>query len=182
MRALDERIRQLQFFPQCAFLRRHRAIIGFVIVSGQMQHSMQDQHLQLVCRRMAIAFRVFGGNLGGDGDISAIFTGKREHIRRLIFFAKTAVQPANLAVAGNQDGNFTGNSSQFSCPVAKAEEIRFVHIVERCFQTDHLQSVTIRKQMGGRSCPPLNNSTKFLLLQRFLRLRLLGLRLFGQFQ
>lgn len=60
---LNQADRQLQFPPQRGFLRLHFTAIGFVVVSGQMQQSVQDQDFQFRIDGMTERFGIGRGDL-----------------------------------------------------------------------------------------------------------------------
>jgi hypothetical protein len=56
---------------QALFPPSHRAIVGFMIVSRQMQHSVQRQNLDFFRRRVAEAACILGRDIGGNRHISS---------------------------------------------------------------------------------------------------------------
>ncbi len=100
--ALCEREGKGEALPQFRLERCHLSIVGFVVLSGEMEHAMQNQDTQLFGQRMSQPFRVVGGNINRDGKIAggacmerdALLGrgGKAEHIRHLVFFAILTVE------------------------------------------------------------------------------------------
>ena len=69
--SLDQSQRQSQRFSQARFLALHLPIVMFVIVSGEVEHSMQSKNSNLVSDRMSQSTRIPGGNFCRDRDIAS---------------------------------------------------------------------------------------------------------------
>ena len=110
MRALDESNRQFQLHPQLRFACPHFAVVGFMIVAGQMQQPMEDQDLQLRFGGMPKFGSICGRNLSRDGQVASHLcaTGSQfeaQHIRRFIFMPVFAIQLAEFRAVGDPDVN-----------------------------------------------------------------------------
>lgn len=110
MRALNESNRQSQLHPQLRFARPHFAIVGFVIVAGQMQQPVEDQDLQLRFGGMPKFGGICGSNLSRDSQVASHLcpSGSQfeaQHIRRLIFMPVFAIQFAEFRAVGDPDVN-----------------------------------------------------------------------------
>lgn len=113
MCALDEAVRQPQFCAKALFMACHRAVVGLVIVSGQMQQTVKHQHLDLSREGVALPRSLPARSWDADGKIAGDplrglcvlerLCGKRKNIRRLVLAAKLAIQPSDLVVGGKQD-------------------------------------------------------------------------------
>ena len=95
------------------FLCGHFAVIGLVIITGEVQHSVQNQHFQFIGEGVAKPLRVLSCNLRRDGNIadqlvrtaiSAIRgRGKRQYVGRPALFPEAAVQVTHGDVVSDQD-------------------------------------------------------------------------------
>ena len=52
------------------FLARHSAAVGFVIVTCEVEHAVQNQNFQLLRGRVLVEARVAAGDLGRDHDLA----------------------------------------------------------------------------------------------------------------
>lgn len=110
----------MEFGAELLFESTHLSAIGFMIVTGQVQHAMQDENLDFREQVVADPSRLGASPLHGDGDIAARrrLSGRRfsgaaksregEHVGRRILAAELQVEALNLSVAGEQNINLTG--------------------------------------------------------------------------
>ena len=99
--SLNQPMRQTQLRAQRALAPLHLALVGFVVVSGQMQQPVQHQHLHLRRERVAAARQLARAVVHADARSPATLPrqtgsrrGKRKHVRRLVLSAKSPIQIA----------------------------------------------------------------------------------------
>jgi hypothetical protein len=103
---LDQPLRQPQLCAQKPLAARHFAVVGLVIVTGQMQQPMQNQHLDLDSQRMLLLLGLAqrGGHAHGQiaGNLfrANALSWKRKHIGGLVLAAKLAIQAAYRSIGG----------------------------------------------------------------------------------
>ena len=92
-----------QSHAQLSFPARHLPVIPLVIVSAQMQQPVQHQDLHLLGRAVAELARTLAWQSRREMAISPanffrdiVRRGKRKHVGRLVFSAKTPVQRLHL--------------------------------------------------------------------------------------
>jgi hypothetical protein len=110
--ALEEPLRQAKLCAQVALAAAHLASIGFVVVTGQVQQAMENQDLKLDGQGVAQLRGLAAGSGNANGEVAGDplrgfcvlegCGGEREHVGRLVFAAKTAIEPADLPVGGEQ--------------------------------------------------------------------------------
>lgn len=77
---------------------------------------MQDQDLDLDGQGMTLRSSLAASRghadrqVAGDSACGLAARRKRQHIRRLVFAAKFAIEPANLRIGGQQDTHLTAQS------------------------------------------------------------------------
>ena len=124
MRTIDQRCGQIELGAQARFETRHASIVRFMIVAGKVQHAVQHQDFQFSGKVMTVALSVFAGDLSRDGDVAAGWSREREHVGRLVFAAKAAVELTQALVACDQDIYFTFYAGQRLGASGKALELR----------------------------------------------------------
>jgi len=93
------------------FATRHFSMVGFVIVTGEMEKSVQHQDLDFDTKRMTLLTGLTQRGGDADGQISGDFEragstgGKREHIRGFVLAAKLPVQTAYGSVGRQQNSH-----------------------------------------------------------------------------
>ncbi len=122
-----------------------------MIIAGKVQHAMQDEHLNFICGSVPQALRILAGNLGANGYITPRDSGKRKHIRSLVFPAETTVQRLHLASRGNQYGDVSFDPSQILRSAGKTLQCREPHTIYRFLEDDHV----LQKRTGGLAGPPV---------------------------
>jgi len=108
MSSFDEPDRQFEVLPQFGFAGLHFAAISLVIVTGQVEQSVEDKNFQLGFGRVAKLGGVGGCYLGGNSDIAC-----RVGLRRTQFegqdvsgFVLAPIPPVHLAqFCAGCDGN-----------------------------------------------------------------------------
>lgn len=113
----------------------HLAAVGFVIVTGEVQHAVKDEDLYLREQVVANAGGLGTSRLEGDGDVAArgrVFgrkgssgagkIGEGKHVGRLVLAAELQVKALNLRVAGEQDVDLTGEPGGALSLVRKTRE------------------------------------------------------------
>src|ERR1044071_68996 len=130
-----------------------------------MQHTVEHQDFQFVGNAVAVETRIVAGDLGGDGNVTAGRTREGEHIGRLVFAAKTAVELAKALVAGDQDIHLTLDLCQSLRLADEALDLHWGYTRRggrrnRFFKNDHSLLVFLNwlrlKQSGRASRPPAN--------------------------
>src|ERR1041385_2826871 len=95
-----------------------------MIVAGKVQHAVQHQDLQLGGKVVAVALSILKRDLGGDSDVTAGRSWKREHVRGLIFVAEAAVEFAQALVACDENIYVTFHAGECLRASSKALELR----------------------------------------------------------
>jgi hypothetical protein len=63
-------LRQFQFLLQLRFQGSHLAFVGFVVVSGEVDHTVKDEDFEFCGERMSEGLRLFASDLRGDGNVT----------------------------------------------------------------------------------------------------------------
>src|SRR5260221_13482601 len=99
--AVNKRCRQLELGAQTSFTGRHAAVVGLMVIAGQVQQTMQNKDLQFLTGAMPVAAGVCERDLGRDGDVATFGTREREHVSKLVFAAGAADErPLGRGVRG----------------------------------------------------------------------------------
>jgi hypothetical protein len=110
---------------------RHAAFIGFVIVTGEMQQSMEHQDLDLDAKGVAARSALAACRVDADGQIACDsflfpslvsdgFRGReREHIGGLVLASVLAIYPPDGAIGGEQHIDF---ANQANCGLSLPEK------------------------------------------------------------
>ncbi len=114
--ALDEAGGKMEFGAELLLELAHLAAIGFVIVTGEVQHAVKDQHLYLGEQVVADSGGLGPRRLQGDGDVAARGlawgrsgkSGKGKHVGGLVLAPELQVEALNFGVAGEQDVDLAG--------------------------------------------------------------------------
>ncbi len=116
----------MEFVAELLLEFAHLAVIGFVIVTGEVQHSVKDQNFHFGEQVVANTAGLCSSRLEGDGDVAAFGggekRGKGKHVGGLILAAELQVEALDLSVAGEQDVDLTGESGSALSLVRKARE------------------------------------------------------------
>ena len=90
-----------------------------MVVSGKMQQTVKNQHLQLDSQGVAARSALSASRLHADGEVAChLLRGsnswnwlgrKRENVGRLVLAQKPAIQPANGRVRGQKHRNLAAN-------------------------------------------------------------------------
>ena len=112
-RALDEAVRQAETGAQRALAASHPAGIGFVIVTGQVQQAVEDQHFQLGSKGVAACGALPASGFDADGHVARRLLrgpeawdwlgGKRENVGGLVLVQKAAVKLPDAPVRCEQN-------------------------------------------------------------------------------
>lgn len=103
----DQRCWKPKSAAKPVFDASHLPGVALVIVTGEVEHAMENQDLQLGAERVTQAARVAGGHLAGDddvtGEVAVEFRNgwEREHVGGLVLPAVTAVKGAEFAVVAD---------------------------------------------------------------------------------
>jgi hypothetical protein len=104
----------------------HLAMVGFVIVTGQVQHAVKDQNLHFGEQVVANPGGLGASRLEGDGDVAAFGCGEKrgkgKYVGGLILAAELQVEALNFSVAGEQDVDLAGEPGGALSLVRKARE------------------------------------------------------------
>jgi len=106
--SLDKPQRKRQSSTQPPLPPRHFAGVVFVVVSGQVQQSVQHQDLDLGPQGVALLHRLSPRRLHTDGkvagNLAARHLGRRkaQHIGGLVLASKAPVQPPDSRIGGQQ--------------------------------------------------------------------------------
>src|SRR5260370_36508399 len=124
-------------------------MVELVIVARQMQHAVENQNLEFIGSRVTVTASTGQSDIGGDGNIATLDTGKGKNVRGLILLSETAVQLLEAALPGDKKGGFTPDAdkplslSRPTCPPP------LVHPPAQLSQNGHF----FCKQTGGCACP-----------------------------
>src|SRR5260370_27927043 len=67
-------------------------MVELVIVARQMQHAVENQNLEFIGSRVTVTASTGQSDIGGDGNIATLDTGKGKNVRGLILLSETAGQ------------------------------------------------------------------------------------------
>jgi hypothetical protein len=108
-RALDEALGKTEAGAELTLAAGHFAIVGFVVLSGQMEKSVEDEDLQLAGEGVALVGGLAAGRVHADGQVAGQFfrpdtlCGKGEHVGGFVFAAELAVEFFDGGIGGQQD-------------------------------------------------------------------------------
>ena len=107
--SLNKTILESELFPQTMLEHRHLAMIGFVVVTGEVEHAMKNEDLQFLREVVMEAAGVGGGDGGADDDVAGEVArdlgqgGKAEDVGGGVFAAELAVQGLHAAARDDED-------------------------------------------------------------------------------
>ena len=101
-----------------------------MIVAGQVQQPVKNQHLDLGGQRVPLFLALPLRRLHTDGHVACnvlctpdeMLGAERQHIRRLVFAAKACVQVAHRRVAGQEHRHLTAQPDRGLCPRQKLRQ------------------------------------------------------------
>jgi len=91
-----------------------------MVITRQVQHAMKDQDFYFVHCGMSETGCIALGNLGANGDVTAIFARKRKNICRLVFATELSIELLDLAASSDKNSHIAFNACQFLCTRGKA--------------------------------------------------------------
>src|SRR6266853_657531 len=144
--AVNKRCRQLELGAEPSFAGRHAAVVGLMVIAGQVQQTMQNKDLQFLTGAMSVAAGVGERDLGGDGDVATFGTREREHVSRLVFAAEAAIELFEARVAGDQHVNFARNFGERTGPRDEAAKLGGGDARHGGFENDH---ALLKNKSGG---------------------------------
>jgi hypothetical protein len=112
----------------------HLAAIRFVVVTGEVQHAVEDENFHFREQVMANPGGLGSRRLDGDRNVSAlgrVGAGEREHVGGLIHVAELQIEALHFSVAGEQDVDLAGEPGSAlslirkSCECQAAQVLRF---------------------------------------------------------
>ena len=98
-----------------------------MIVSGEVEQSVQDEDACFILDAVTEIFCIFGCNIDGNGDIARELArewfdgGKREHVGGLVFAAEGTIHGTHLAARREQHVDFAANAGGFARRIQEAE-------------------------------------------------------------
>jgi hypothetical protein len=124
--ALNEAGGKTEFGAEPLLEFEHFAAIGFVIVTGEVQHAVEDENLYLGEQVVADGGGLGASGLERDGDVAALGggeeRGKGKHVGGFVLAAELQVEALNFGVAGEQDVDLAGESGGALSLVGKARK------------------------------------------------------------
>jgi len=93
----------------------HLAAVGFVVIAGEMEQSMEDEDLDLRFGGVPEFGCIGGRDLGGDGNVSPDFAlpldgFEAQDVSRLVLVPVLAVHPAEFVARGNKNHDLARQS------------------------------------------------------------------------
>ncbi len=113
-------------------------MVELVIVARQMQHAVENQNLEFIGSRVTVTASIGHSDIGGDGDIATLDTGKGKNVRGLILLSETAVQLLQAAIPGDQNVDFTRDADKLLRFSGETCQRRLVHTLDHFLENDHL--------------------------------------------
>ena len=102
-----------------------------------------------MARAVAVTLSVFARDLRGDSDVTAGGSREREHVGRLVFAAKAAVEFAQALVGCDQDIHFALDFREFLRASGKALKLRRAYAAggnagDRWIENYHRRTVNVK--------------------------------------
>ena len=98
-------------------------MVGFMVMSGQMQQTMKQENSNFGRNGMSQKFGVLARDVTGDGDVTGdlpvLGGGKGKDIGGNVFAAKVTVEAAHLAVGRYADVDLPANTHGAACSPQK---------------------------------------------------------------
>jgi hypothetical protein len=91
-----------------AFAAGHFAVVNFMVVSGQMKKTVQNEDFDFGGKRVSLLGGLPHGRSDADGEIAGnsfcarAFRWERQHVRSLVFPAELAVELADRFIGGEE--------------------------------------------------------------------------------
>jgi hypothetical protein len=117
--SFNQSLRQPETCAQQALAACHLASVRFVVVARKVQQAMKNQHFELDGKRVALFDALAVRRRHADGKISCDFLPlsdqrigrKRKDVRRLVFAAILAIEPADYAVRRKQHAHLAAQAN-----------------------------------------------------------------------
>ena len=112
LHALDETLGEAKAGSQETLAAGHQAGVGFVVVAGEVEQAVENQHLDLGGEGMALFEGLTERGGDRDGQVAGDFFGANaiggegKHVGGLVFTAELAVEAADGEVGGELHGDF----------------------------------------------------------------------------
>ena len=116
--AFDEALGEAEACAELLFAAGHFAVVGFVVVAGEMEETMEDEDLQFTGEGVALIGGLAAGGFHADGQIAGhfflaldeILGGERKHVGGFVFASELAVEAADGGVGGEEYGDVSAEA------------------------------------------------------------------------
>jgi hypothetical protein len=118
---LDQALGQAEAGAQQELAAGHLAFVNFMVVAGQVEKAVKNQHSKLCGQRVAAGGGLLAGGGDADGQVARralrsfqprkLDRREREHIGGLVLAAELAVEAADILVGGEQDGDLAAEAN-----------------------------------------------------------------------
>ena len=150
---------------QFDFFVRHLTLIFVMIISRKMEHSMQNQNLNLVRDRMSKQARFMCRDIDRNGNVASKaicrIRRKRQYVCRPVLTPKARVQSARARISGDQNANCSAQSGSAACLERETGEGSRIQPRQLLFKNDcriaqlHLRLNISKSERGRGMRPPL---------------------------
>src|SRR5260370_31440248 len=125
-------------------------MVELVIVARQMQHAVENQNLEFIGSRVTVTASTGQSDIGGDGNIATLDTGKGKNVRGLILLSETAVQFVQAAIPRDQNVDFTPHAAKLFRFSSETCQPPVGYTLDHFLQNDHF----FWKPTGRAASPP----------------------------
>jgi hypothetical protein len=110
--AFDEALREFEAGAELEFAAGHFSVVGFVVVSGEVEEAVEDEDFQFAGEGVALIGSLAAGGIDADGDVSRDFFGciqslvfgrEGEDVSGFVDAAELAVEFLDGLICGEED-------------------------------------------------------------------------------
>jgi hypothetical protein len=118
----------MEFAAEVGFAGGHFAFVGFVVFTGEVEETVEDEDFYFVAESVAVGVGLTRGSIKGDGEIAHVFFCKggggreAEDVGGFVFAAEGFVEVAKGLVVGEEDVDFAAEADGEASAVEEAGE------------------------------------------------------------
>ena len=107
--AFDESGGKTEVAAECGFLSGHFAVVGLVVLAGEMEETVEEENFYFVAEGVAVGGGLARGSVERDGQVACVLfrellgRGEAEDVGGLIFAAEGFIELADGGVGGEKN-------------------------------------------------------------------------------
>jgi hypothetical protein len=107
--AFNEGGGETKFAAKSGFAGRHFAVVGFVVLAGEVEEAVEEEDANFVAQGVAVGGGLAGSSFERDGEVTGVFDGEgrrrgeAEDVGGFVFATEALVELAQGRVAGKEN-------------------------------------------------------------------------------